>query len=145
MTEKQKLFCEEYLKDKELNATQAYLRVYKNVKSVSVASVMASKLMAKPEIKEYIQGRLDLIHDQNTADAKEVMEYLTSVMRGKSESEVLKLDGDGYQSVIKKGPEEKDRLKAAELLGKRFGLFKDGVSLDGDMNLNITVDYGSED
>lgn len=145
MTEKQKLFCEEYLKDKELNATQAYLRVYKNVKSVSVASVMASKLMAKAEIKEYIQERLGLIHDQNTADAKEVMEYLTSVMRGKSESEVLKLDGDGYQSVIKKGPEEKDRLKAAELLGKRFGLFKDGVSLDGDMSLNITVDYGSED
>lgn len=145
MTEKQKLFCEEYLKDKELNATQAYLRVYKNVKSDSVASVMASKLMTKPEIKEYIQERLDLIHDQNTADAKEVMEYLTSVMRGKSESEVLKLDGDGYQSVIKKGPEEKDRLKAAELLGKRFGLFKDGVSLDGDMSLNITVDYGSED
>ena len=145
MTEKQKLFCEEYLKDKELNATQAYLRVYKNVKSDSVASVMASKLMSKAEIKEYIQERLDLIHDQNTADAKEVMEYLTSVMRGKSESEVLKLDGDGYQSVIKKGPEEKDRLKAAELLGKRFGLFKDGVSLDGDMSLNITVDYGSED
>lgn len=145
MTEKQKLFCEEYLKDKELNATQAYLRVYKNVKSDSVASVMASKLMAKPEIKEYIQERLDLIHDQNTADAKEVMEYLTSVMRGKSESEVLKLDGDGYQSVIKKGPEEKDRIRAAELLGKRYGMFKDGLTLDGDMTLNIKVDYGSDD
>lgn len=145
MTEKQKLFCEEYLKDKELNATQAYLRVYKNVKSDSVASVMASKLMAKAEIKECIQERLDLIHDQNTADAKEVMEYLTSVMRGKSMSEVLKLDVDGGQSIIEKHPEEKDRLKAAELLGKRFGLFKDGVSLDGDMSLNITMDYGSED
>lgn len=145
MTEKQKLFCEEYLKDKELNATQAYLRVYKNVKSDSVASVMASKLMAKAEIKECIQERLDMIHDQNTADAKEVMEYLTSVMRGKSMSEVLKLDVDGGQSIIEKHPEEKDRLKAAELLGKRFGLFKDGVSLDGDMSLNITMDYGSED
>ena len=145
MTEKQKLFCEEYLKDKELNATQAYLRVYKNVKSDSVASVMASKLMAKPEIKEYIQERLDLIHDQNTADAKEVMEYLTSVMRGQSESEVLKLNGDGNQSVIKKRPEERDRLKAAELLGKRFGLFKDGVIVDGDSSITIKVDYGSDD
>lgn len=145
MTEKQKLFCEEYLKDKELNATQAYLRVYKNVKSDSVASVMASKLMAKPEIKEYIQERLDLMHDQNTADAKEVMEYLTSVMRGQSESEVLKLNGDGYQSVIKKRPEERDRLKAAELLGKRFGLFKDGVIVDGDSSITIKVDYGSDD
>lgn len=145
MTEKQKLFCEEYLKDKELNATQAYLRVYKNVKSDSVASVMASKLMAKPEIKEYIQERLDLIHDENTADAKEVMEYLTSVMRGQSESEVLKLNSDGYQSVIKKHPEERDRLKAAELLGKRFGLFKDGVIVDGDSSITIKVDYGSDD
>lgn len=145
MTEKQKLFCDEYLKDKELNASAAYRRVFKNCKKDSAVRAGASSLLAKEEIKEYINKKLEEIHDENTADAKEVMEYLTSVMRGKSESEVLKLDGDGYQSVIKKGPEEKDRLKAAELLGKRFGLFKDGISLDGDMNLNITVDYGSED
>ena len=145
MTEKQMLFCEEYLKDHELNATKAYLRVYTTCKKSEAAKACASRLMAKPEIKEYIRKKLDEIHDRNTADANEVMEYLTSVMRGNSKSEVLKLDGDGYQKVIEKRPEEKDRLKAAELLGKRFGLFKDGVIVDGDSSITIKVDYGSDD
>lgn len=145
MTEKQMLFCEEYLKDPELDATKAYKRVYTTCKKHEAAKACASRLMAKPEIKEYIQKKLDEIHDKNTADANEVMEYLTSVMRGTSESEVLKLDGDGYQTVISKKPEEKDRLRAAELIGKRYGMFKDGVMVDGDMTLNIKVDYGSDD
>ncbi len=69
------------------------------------------------------------IHSRNTADAKEVLEYLTAVMRGKSEAEVVVVEGmgDGYSKAakIKKRPDGKERLKAAELLGKRFGLFKE--------------------
>ena len=57
------------------------------------------------------------------------MEYLTSVMRGKSESNVLALAGDGFQEVIAKPPDEMERLKAAELLGKRFGMFRDNVDI----------------
>lgn len=145
MTDKQKMFCDEYLKDREFNATEAYLKVYKTCKKRNSAKVRASNLMARDDVKAYIQEKLDEIHDENTADAKEVMEYWTSVMRGKSKSEVLKLDGDGYQAVIKKHPEEKDRLKASELLGKVHGLFKESMTVDGDMTLNIKVDYGSDD
>ena len=113
MTEKQKLFCDEYLID--LNGTRAYRTVYKTIKNDNVA--------------EYINNRLEEIHNKNTADIQEVMEYLTSVMRGKSESNVLALAGDGYQEVIAKPPDEKERLKAAELLGKRFGMFRDNVDI----------------
>lgn len=130
MTEKQMLFAEEYLKD--LNATRAYLEVYKNVKSDRVASACASKLLAKANIKAYIDKRLEEIHDEKTADAKEVIEYLTSVMRGESQSEVLSLCGSGRQEVIEKGPEEKDRLKAAELIGKRYGLFTDRFQIESE-------------
>ena len=60
------------------------------------------------------------------------MEYLTSVMRGESEGEeiVLKGVGKGSQRVerVMKKPSEKDKLKAAELLGKRFGMFSSGGS-----------------
>lgn len=140
MTELQMRFCEEYLKDPELDATKAYERVYTKCKKHEAAKACASRLMAKPEIKEYIQKKLDEIHDKNTADAKEVMEYLTSVMRGKSKSEVLKLDGDGYQNIVEKHPEEKDRLKAAELIGKRYGMFKDNVSMD-----IVVPQFGGED
>lgn len=130
MTEKQMLFCEEYLKD--LNGTRAYLEVYKNVKSDRVASACASKLLAKANIRSYIDKRLEEIHDEKTADAKEVIEYLTSVMRGESQSEVLYLCGSGRQEVIKKKPEERDRLKAAELIGKRYGLFTDRFQVESE-------------
>ena len=127
MTEKQKLFCDEYLID--LNGTRAYRTVYKTIKNDNVAGARASKLLKKDEIAEYINNRLEEIHNENTADIQEVMEYLTSVMRGTSEANVLALAGDGYQEVIAKPPDEKERLKAAELLGKRFGMFRDNVDI----------------
>lgn len=127
MTEKQKLFCDEYLID--LNGTRAYRTVYKTIKNDNVAGVRANKLLKQKDIAEYINIRLEEIHNENTADIQEVMEYLTSVMRGTSKANVLALAGDGYQEVIAKPPDEKERLKAAELLGKRFGMFRDNVDI----------------
>ena len=61
------------------------------------------------------------------------MEYLTSVLRGKSSSEEIVVEGcgDGYSEakIMEKGPSEKERLKAAELLGRRFGLYTDKVEI----------------
>lgn len=127
MTEKQKLFCDEYLID--LNGTRAYRTVYKTIKNDNVAGVRANKLLKQKDIAEYINKRLEEIHNENTANIQEVMEYLTSVMRGTSKANVLALAGDGYQEFIAKPPDEKERLKAAELLGKRFGMFKDNVDI----------------
>lgn len=128
MTEKQKLFADEYLKD--LNQRRAYKAVYKNVKNDGVADVCACKLMKKKEIRDYIDKRLEEIHDENTADIKEVMEYLTSVMRGDSSSSVIALVGEGVQGIVNKPPDEKERLKAAELLGKRYGMFTEKVQAE---------------
>lgn len=55
MTEKMMLFCEEYLKDKELNASAAYKRVYKTCKADMTARSNASKLLKRPDVREYIQ------------------------------------------------------------------------------------------
>ena len=131
MTEKQKLFCDEYLID--LNGTRAYRTVYKTIKNDNVAGVRAntraSNLLKKEDIAEYINKRLEEIHNEKTADIQEVMEYLTSVMRGTSEASTLAMCGDGMQEVITKKPDERERLKAAELLGKRFGMFKESVDI----------------
>ena len=43
---------------------------------------------------------------------------------------------------MQKAPDEKERLKAAELLGKRYGLYTEKVEQQVDMDLNISVDYG---
>lgn len=146
MTEKQKLFVEEYLID--LNATRAYRAVYKNIKNDGVARRNGSRLLTNADIKKYIDDRLEEIHNEKTADAQEVMEYLTAVLRGESTSEEIVVEGlgDGVSEArtMEKRPSEKDRLKAAELLGKRFGLYTDKVEMDADMDLNITVDYGED-
>ena len=47
--------------------------------------------------------------------------------------------------MIKKDASIKDRVKAAELLGKRYSLFTDKVDLNADMDLKITVDYGEDE
>lgn len=147
MTEKQKLFADEYLID--LNATRAYRAAYPSVKKDGVAAAAAVRLLKNVKIKKYIDDRLEEIHNEKTADAREVLEYLTSVLRGKSTSEEIVIEGLGEgcsaARTMEKGPSEKDRLKAAELLGKRFGLYTDKVEMDADMDLNITIDYGEDD
>lgn len=146
MTEKQKLFADEYLID--LNATRAYRAVYKNIKNDGVARRNGSRLLTNADVRKYIDDRLEEIHNKKTADAKEVLEYLTSVLRGESQSEEIVVEGTGdgcsAARTMQKAPSEKDRLKAAELLGKRYGLYTDRIDMDADMDLNITIDYGED-
>ena len=64
------------------------------------------------------------------------MEYLTSVLRGEAKGQEIVVEGcgDGFSEAktMMKAPSEKDKLKAAELLGRRYGLFKDNVTLDAE-------------
>lgn len=137
MTVKQMRFCDEYLID--LNATQAAIRAGYSEK---YANTNASKLLQITTIKDFIAQRMAEKESKLIADQDEVLKYLTAVMRGKSEASVLARDEDGADRVIEKHPDEKERLKAAELLGKRYGLYKETIEQAVDMELNITVDYG---
>ncbi|MBR6923829.1 MAG: terminase small subunit [Oscillospiraceae bacterium] len=125
MTEKQKIFADEYLID--LNATRAYKAAYPKVKKDTVASANGSRMLRNAKIKAYIDEQLDKLHSERSASANEVIEYLTSVLRGESTSEeILTVGiGDGCSEAqnVQKRPSERERLKAAELLGKRFGIF----------------------
>ena len=137
MTEKQKRFADEYLID--LNGTRAYKVAYPRVKNDETAKAAASRLLTNVNVKTYIDEQLEKIHNEKTADAQEVMEYLTAVMRGETESSVLSLCGDGCQEILEKPPDEKERLKAAELLGKRYSLFTDKVEHGGDIGGVVIV------
>ena len=132
MTDNQRRFCDEYLID--CNATRAYKAAYPRIKSDGAARACSSKLLTNANVKAYIDERLEQISSAKAADAKEVIEYLTSVMRGQSTAEVVVIEGqgDGYSEArrMDKAPDEKERLKAAELLGKRYGLFTDKVDLE---------------
>ena len=147
MTEKQKIFADEYLID--LNATRAYKVAYPNVKNDAVAAAAAARLLRNVKVKNYIAEQMEKIHNEKNADAQEVIEDLTSVLRGESTAQEIVVEGtgDGYSEArtMEKSPSEKERLKAAELLGKRYSLFTDKVETDVDMDLNISIDYGEDD
>lgn len=125
VTEKQRRFCDEYLID--LNATRAYKAAYPNVKKDGTAAAAAARLLRNVKVQEYLRGQMEKIHNDRTADQQEVLEYLTSVLRGESKAEVVVVEGTGEGCSearrVLKHPDEKERLKAAELLGKRYGLW----------------------
>ena len=130
ITNKQARFCEEYLID--CNATQAAIRAGYSQKT---AKQLGKQLLNNPKVKKYIDEQLKLVENKKIAEAREILEYLTAVMRGESLSEIVVTVGvgDGISEIqrIAKAPDEKERLKAAELLGKRFGLFTDKCELSG--------------
>lgn len=125
MNAKQKRFCDEYLID--CNATQAAIRAGYSPKT---AKQIGQENLTKPDLKKYIDEQLERIHNEKTADAQEVLEYLTAVMRGEHTEQVLKLIGEGVQTVTDIDVSARERLKAAELIGKRYGMFKDNVNVD---------------
>lgn len=148
LTEKQKIFVDEYLID--LNATRAYKVAYPNIKNDHSARTLASRLLTKVDIKAYIDEQLEKVSSRKIADVQEVMEYLTKVMRREmKESVVVTLtkerseyvdtgDGKPRKKTVKEEVPQiveipaklSDANKAAELLGKRYSLFTDKAEVN---------------
>lgn len=129
LTARQKRFCDEYLID--LNATQAAIRAGYSARS---ARQIADRNMSNDDIQEYIKNRMDEKDKALIANQDEVLKYLTQVLRGESQSEIVVVEniGDFTSEArrIQKAPDEKERLKAAELLGRRYNLFSDKMKVD---------------
>ena len=120
LTPKQKAFCEFYIETG--NQTEAAIIAGYSMKT---AIVIGQENLLKPAIKEYLEKRLAEIDAKRIANADEVLEYLTKVMRGEEK------DQFGLEISIQ------DRTKAAELLGKRYRLFTDKVQLGGTLPVMI--------
>jgi phage terminase small subunit len=146
MTAKQMRFCDEYLID--LNATQAAIRAGYSKKT---ATVIGAENLTKPYIREYIDKRLAEKEDALVAKQDEVMKYLTSVMRReKKENVVVTLsketstyvpDDEGKMrkqtikeeipKVIEIPARLTDANKAAELLGRAYGIYTEKLDVEG--------------
>ncbi len=141
LNDKQQRFCDEYLID--LNATQAAIR---SGYSEKTAYSQGQRLLKHVEVKAYIDARMAEKEKELIADQDEVLKYLTSVLRGESHSEIVVVENIGdftsEARKIQKAPDEKERLKAAELLGKRYNLFSDKMKVDVAMPVVIS---GGED
>ncbi|MFC4712245.1 terminase small subunit [Planococcus dechangensis] len=144
MTVKQQRFADEYIRLGEI--TQAAINAGYNSKS---AYKTGSENLRKPLIKSYIDERMEELKKESIAEQDEVLQYLTSVMRGEVKDEALLVVGDGdFGSSVERHQKRADtmaRTKAAELLGKRYALFTDKHQVDGDLGISVVVDYGDDD
>ncbi|MEI4352202.1 terminase small subunit [Streptococcus suis] len=138
LTIKQKKFADEYIISG--NATEAYKKAGYRVSSDRVASVEGHKLLRNPKVKTYIDERLKILESEKIATQEEVLSYLTSVMRGQTQEQTLCSVGELGQQVIDIEVGAKDRIKAAELLGKRHRLWTDKVEAE----VNGTVVFANE-
>lgn len=133
LTIKQQAFVNYYI---ELgNATQAYLKAYPNVKKETVASAAGIRLLRNVKVKKYIDEQMEILKSERVADRQEILELLTSIARGESKSATLIGIGEGAQAIEEQmPPTTTERIRAAELLGKRYAMWTDKQ----EVNANIT-------
>lgn len=141
LTLKQQRFADEYIISG--NATQSAIEAGY---SKNYANTNASKLLQNTTIKRYIDEQLEILKNERVADQQEVLEYLTSVVRGEQTEQTLRGVGEGAQEIDNIDVSAKDRIKAAELLGKRYGIWTDKTELAGeiDTEISIKIDYGDD-
>ncbi|MDF2902380.1 MAG: phage terminase small subunit [Bacillus sp. (in: firmicutes)] len=142
LTEKQKRFADYYIQTG--NATESARRAgYKQ------AHVQGSQNLDKLSVKNYIDERLRELEDKRIAKADEVLQMLTRILRDEEEEEVVVVEGDGEgrssATTITKKVSAKDRIKAAELLGKRYGTWLDRQEISGNVGVQIVDDLGDDE
>lgn len=138
LTVKQKKFADLYIQTG--NAT---LAAEKAGYSKNTARQIGNENLTKPYIKSYIDEKMKEIEDKEIAKAEEVLRYLTSVMRGDNTEQIPLMVGDGIQALVPKDISIRDRIKAAELLGKRHAIFTDKI--ESNEGINITIKRKGED
>lgn len=135
LTEKQRRFIDYYIE--KGNATEAArLAGYKQ------PHVQGAQNLSK--LRPYIDERLKELEEERIADAREVMRFLTAAMRGEIKEDVVVVESVGdFMSearIVKKELSARDRIKAAELLAKRYGLLVDRQQLDIQGSVQIVDD-----
>ena len=116
LTQKQKLFADEYIKSG--NAMQSAIKAGYSEKYAKSSS---AKMLENVGIKSYIDAKMAEIESHKIADAKEVLQFYTRVLREEETEEVALSTSDDVVTIEKK-PSLKDRLNAAKELMKRYPL-----------------------
>lgn len=116
MTTRQENFIDEFILKSGNGAAAARASGY----SENGAKVTASKLLSREDVRRSIDDRLDELKSAKVADEKELLEFLTSTMRGELSDDVVIPSG----KVIRIQVNSSTRLKACESLCRIFGMFK---------------------
>lgn len=135
------------------NRTKSYLKFYKNVKNRETAAAAASRLFSTPEVKEYIESKMKELDEELIADQREILRGLTRQFRREEiDYQVVMIKKPSFDDngnflgieekpeVIKLPTQNKDSIKAGELLGKRLGMWTDKLELESASQVVIVDD-----
>ena len=139
MTQRQERFCQEYVATG--NATLSAINAGYSERS---AKQLGQKLLTNHDLQNRIKELSGEILNSKIADAREMQEHLSAIIRGESDEEVIVVEGcgEGVSEAVtkKKKPSQSDRIKAIQLLARMQGV------LDSGSTINVTVPiYRGED
>ncbi|MDU7032439.1 MAG: terminase small subunit [Finegoldia magna] len=133
LTIKQKKFADEYIK-----TGNVYQSAINAGYSDNYAKSDACKILEKPSVISYMEERMKKLESETIADQTEILQFLTRIVRGEEKEEVLVNVGNFEQEKQEIKISAKDRIKAAELLGKRYGSWIEKQEVD--INLPTFID-----
>ena len=166
MTDKQILFCNEYIKD--FNATRAYKTAYSKCKSDEVANAASSRLLRNVKVKEYIEQLKEELKAQGKVTQEMIIQELAKIgfsdirklytERG-SLKNIQDIDDntaaaissiENFEEYEGRGDDREyigdtkkikmySKEKALELLGKQIGMFKDKVEVSSDKPFEVNI------
>ena len=139
LNEKQKAFADYYIES--LNAYESAKRAGY---SEAYAKSQSYKLLENVGIKNYIDERMESKDNYRIASQDEILQILTDIARGITEEEIVQFSQLGEELRTTRKPTIKDRMKASELLGKRYRLFVDKAELEITEPITIIDDIGDD-
>ena len=153
MTDKQKIFANEYLVD--LNATRAYQAAYPSVKKQETAAAAGARLLRNVKVAAYLDERMRERQQRTEVTQDRVVQELAAIAfsRATDYAEVkdgrvlIKNTNDLSEEQIRaiagikegaNGIEVKlnDKEKALELLGRHLGMWNDKVQVSGNLKVH---------
>ena len=122
--------CKKYLNQRQVRFVQEYMKtnnIYQSALkagySPKTAQSQGSRLLYNVKIRDYIDAINERLESDKIADIQEVMEYLTSVMRGEKKDQ-FDLD-----------PALSERTKAASELAKRLDVRARNLNIECAVNI----------
>ena len=142
LTEKKKKFADYYIKTGNATESAKYAGY-----SEKTAYSSGQRLLKDVEVAKYVEDQMEQLKKETIADADEVLQLLTQIARGQTTEENAFVDKNGNPVIVETKVKEKERIKALELLGKRYKLYVDKVeaNLDGEVKVVFEGEDDIED
>lgn len=140
LSKKEEKFVIEYVRTG--NATQSAIKAGYSERS---ARQTACRMLTKDYILEAIDELVKQMNSEKIADAEEVMMLLTEIARGETVEQNAFIDKNGNPIIVETKVKEKERVKALELLGKRYKLYTDKVEASVDGQVQVVFEGNDKD